>query len=131
MKIFKANRFANESADDLVESFKASGPALEQFFDKELGLHMTVTKIIVHTNNNIEVFSQVDSKKSKSFVNSPLLSTIAHSISIDFGIGYTTKSQTVITFDNPVVSLSDFSNVVDLQLKRSIVFADGKYSLVK
>ena len=92
---------------------------------------MTVTKIIVHTNNNIEVFSQVDSKRSKSFVNSPLLSTIAHSISIDFGIGYTTKSQTVITFDNPVVSLSDFSNVVDLPLKRSIVFTNGKYSLVK
>ena len=45
MKIFKANRFANESVEDLVESFKASGPALEQFFDKELGLHMTVTKL--------------------------------------------------------------------------------------
>lgn len=131
MKIFKANRFANESADDLIESFKASGPALEQFFDKEFGLNISVIRISVNSNDNIEIIAHVDRKKSKSFVNSPLLSKTIGLINVEFGKGYVSKSQTAVLFDNPIISLSDFSNNWDIPVNTTIVFTNGKYSLFK
>ena len=127
MKILKANRLANESVEDLIESFKASGPALEQFFDKEFGLNISIIRISVNSNDNIEIIAHVDRKKSKSFVNSPLLSKTIGLINVEFDKGYVSKSQTAVLFDNPIVSLSDFSNNWDIPLNTTIVFTNGKY----
>ena len=117
MKIFKANRFANESAN--TASLEKSAGALESIITREFGIDIDVTSISAKDFGNV-VIKTAKSKVSTS--DKTLASAVATAVSINFNKSFYDKDEQEITFDTAEIVFYSNNKATAVPLYKTIVY---------
>ena len=117
MKIFKTNRYSNESAN--ATSLEKSAGALELLIAREFGIDIDITSIAAKDFDNV-IIQTAKSKVSTS--DKTLVSAVATAVSINFGKSFYDKDEQEITFDAAEIVFYSNNKVTAVQLYKTVAY---------
>ena len=117
MKIFKTDRYSNESANaTLLE--KSTG-ALESLIARELGIDVDITSIAAKDFENV-IIKTAKSKVSTS--DKTLVSAVATAVSINFGKSFYDEDEQEITFDAAEIVFYSNNKATAVTLYKTVAY---------
>lgn len=117
MKIFKTDRYSNESAN--ATSLEKSAGALESLIAREFGIDIDITSITAKDFDNV-IIKTAKSKVSTS--DKTLVSAIATAVSINFGKSFYDEDEQEITFDTAEIVFYLNNKVTAVPLYKTVAY---------